>query len=201
MYFICPSFDLHLTRISFAFRCSGRADDFRLPSSAAGTGRRRRLVRRGQRRPLLGRRRIRSREPRKLFHRNLHRRPGQTRGRWLSQSVLFIGKSNFPSDAMYHPDDTLSIAIYCCVSSGCNICVLLVPSCTSVVTIIFYRHPFSSTQGDSKASIRAGFLYVAPRQRFGLRRQHEGDAETRPRRWQGPRLLHLPTFRDLWPAP
>ena len=25
------------------------------------------------------------------------------------QSVLFIGISNFPSDAMYHPDDTISI--------------------------------------------------------------------------------------------
>ena len=37
------------------------------------------------------------------------------------QSVLLTGISNFPSDAMYHPDDTLLIAIYCCISSGCNI--------------------------------------------------------------------------------
>ena len=30
----------------------------------------------------------------------------------LIQSVLLTGISNFPSDAMYHPDDTLLIAIY-----------------------------------------------------------------------------------------
>ena len=34
------------------------------------------------------------------------------------QSVLLSGISNFPSDAIYHLDDTLSIAIYCYVSSG-----------------------------------------------------------------------------------
>ena len=35
-----------------------------------------------------------------------------------SQSVLLTGISDFLLDAMYHPDDTLLIAICCCMLSG-----------------------------------------------------------------------------------
>ena len=33
------------------------------------------------------------------------------------QSVLLTAISNFPSGVMYHPDDTILIVIYCCISS------------------------------------------------------------------------------------